>query len=100
MIRWKTTRSLHTNFGSGICQAAGGICLRRRIVEGWRGGTHLLSVVDLPDDGLPTRPIRGSRGIGVQAKRYEIVLAGNYATEAQMRRSATVTFNDGFRAYR
>ena len=23
----------------------------------------LLSVVDLPDDGLPTRPIRGSRGM-------------------------------------
>lgn len=27
------------------------------------GGAHLLSVVDLPDEGLPTRPIRGSRGI-------------------------------------
>jgi hypothetical protein len=25
--------------------------------------SHLLSVVLLPDDGLPTRPIRGSRGI-------------------------------------
>lgn len=24
---------------------------------------RLFSVVDLPDDGLPTRPIRGSRGI-------------------------------------
>jgi hypothetical protein len=24
---------------------------------------HLFSVVDLPDEGLPTRPIRGSRGI-------------------------------------
>jgi hypothetical protein len=24
---------------------------------------YLLSVVDFPDDGLPTRPIKGSRGI-------------------------------------
>jgi hypothetical protein len=24
---------------------------------------HLLRVVDFPDDGLPTRPIRGSRGM-------------------------------------
>ena len=28
-----------------------------------RGRLHLLSVVDLPDEGLPTRPIKGSRGI-------------------------------------
>jgi hypothetical protein len=26
---------------------------------------HLLSVVDLPDEGLPTRPMSGSRGIAV-----------------------------------
>jgi hypothetical protein len=25
--------------------------------------TDLLSVVDLPEDGLPTRPINGSRGM-------------------------------------
>ena len=25
--------------------------------------TYLLRVVDLPDEGLPTRPMRGSRGI-------------------------------------
>lgn len=24
---------------------------------------YLLRVVDLPDDGLPTKPMRGSRGI-------------------------------------
>lgn len=24
---------------------------------------YLFSVVDLPDDGLPTKPIRGSRGM-------------------------------------
>jgi hypothetical protein len=26
-------------------------------------GGYLFKVVDLPDDGLPTRPMRGSRGI-------------------------------------
>lgn len=31
--------------------------------EGWRGIAHLFRVVDLPDEGLPTRPMRGSRGI-------------------------------------
>ena len=25
--------------------------------------TYLFKVVDLPDDGLPTKPMRGSRGI-------------------------------------
>lgn len=28
-----------------------------------RNNTHLLSVVLLPDEGLPTRAIKGSRGI-------------------------------------
>jgi hypothetical protein len=31
-----------------------------------RGIAHLLSVVLLPEDGLPTRPIKGSRGIAKQ----------------------------------
>lgn len=29
----------------------------------WKSSPYLLSVVDLPDEGLPTRPISGSRGI-------------------------------------
>lgn len=29
----------------------------------WCIKTHLFSVVDFPEEGLPTRPINGSRGI-------------------------------------
>jgi len=29
----------------------------------WRLETYLFNVVDLPEEGLPTRPIRGSRGM-------------------------------------
>ena len=32
-------------------------------LEGWRGNAHLLRVVDFPEEGLPTSPINGSRGI-------------------------------------
>jgi hypothetical protein len=33
---------------------------------------NLLSVVDLPEEGLPTRPIRGSRGMfGGRQKEYQ-----------------------------
>lgn len=54
-----------TNFRRGICQAAKRYCLDHHLNLGirWRGNAHLLSVVDLPDEGLPTRPMRGSRGI-------------------------------------
>jgi hypothetical protein len=32
--------------------------------QAWvRGNAHLLSVVLLPEEGLPTSPIKGSRGI-------------------------------------
>lgn len=33
---------------------------------------HLLSVVDLPDDGLPTRPINGSRGMAARLQEREL----------------------------
>ena len=56
-------RFLRTDFGGGIRQAAmyslRCVLMRRKR----RGRAHLLSVVDFPDEGLPTRPIRGSRGI-------------------------------------
>jgi hypothetical protein len=36
------------------------------------GVANLLSVVDLPEDGLPTRPMRGSRGMfGGRQKEYQ-----------------------------
>lgn len=31
--------------------------------NGWMPGAHLFSIVDFPDEGLPTRPMSGSRGI-------------------------------------
>ena len=38
--------------------------LQYRVVEeGKIDLAHLFNVVDLPEDGLPTRPINGSRGI-------------------------------------
>ena len=48
----------------------------RTIVER-RGRAHLLSVVDFPDDGFPTRPMRGSRGI----LRYELGFNEDYQIE-------------------
>jgi hypothetical protein len=30
---------------------------------------HLLSVVDFPDEGLPTKPIKGSRGMVVEVSQ-------------------------------
>jgi len=35
----------------------------------WRTAQYLFSVVDLPDDGLPTNPMSGSRGIAC----YEVM---------------------------
>lgn len=47
-----------------------GYILERPMEEGtWRGITHLFRVVDLPDEGLPTRPMSGSRGIADVCKR-------------------------------
>ena len=53
--------------------------------EGWRGIAHLFRVVDLPDEGLPTRPMRGSRGIvgqrrqkdrlGIKQGQYRVMVA-------------------------
>lgn len=42
--------------------------LERSAKEGWRGIAHLFSVVDLPEEGLPTRPISGSRGMSNKRK--------------------------------
>lgn len=56
-----------TNFRARIRQAmkrAGELASDRRAVC----IAYLFSVVDLPDDGFPTKPMRGSRGIAVQKK--------------------------------
>jgi hypothetical protein len=41
------------------------VCMSQKehLKEGWRGNAHLLRVVDFPEEGLPTSPINGSRGI-------------------------------------
>src|SRR2546423_10045736 len=49
-----------TDFGTCIGQAV--VKVRFRVILG-DYGLYLLRVVDLPDDGLPTSPMRGSRGI-------------------------------------
>jgi len=52
-----------TYFGGGVGQAVEDLDCRD---ISWFGATfdgYLFNVVDLPDDGLPTRPMRGSRGI-------------------------------------
>jgi hypothetical protein len=61
---------VRTDFGGSICQTAMEHISERftKEEEGWRGTAHLFRVVDLPDDGLPTRPISGSRGIFNQSK--------------------------------
>jgi hypothetical protein len=53
-------------------------------VSARRGNAHLLRVVLLPEEGFPTRPIRGSRGIfgnvnakgaaGYHKKEMEVVV--------------------------
>lgn len=49
-----------TDFGTRICKAVAHVSWRVRLEKRkW----YLFNVVDLPDDGLPTKPMRGSRGI-------------------------------------
>ena len=49
-----------TDFRTRICQAVAMVSFHAKPRELKK---YLLRVVDLPDDGLPTNPIRGSRGI-------------------------------------
>lgn len=52
-----------TDFRTCICQAVWSfVSLGGFLVEDLIAA-HLFSVVDLPDDGFPTKPMRGSRGI-------------------------------------
>jgi hypothetical protein len=50
---------------------------------------HLLRVVDLPDEGLPTRPMRGSRGI-VEAMKGIDKIMGKEKGRCEARCGATV----------
>jgi len=54
-----------TDFGAGICQTVwmcetGADTMDDEITEVW---PHLFNVVDFPELGFPTSPIRGSRGM-------------------------------------
>ena len=60
-----------TDFGTCIGQAVVKVRLRA-ILGDYR--LYLLRVVDLPDDGLPTSPMRGSRGI---ARSSRVIPAQN-----------------------
>jgi hypothetical protein len=50
-----------TDFGTCVCQAVEIVSFGAKTFE--TRECYLLRVVDLPDDGLPTSPMSGSRGI-------------------------------------
>jgi hypothetical protein len=54
---------VRTDFGGSICQAAMVYILESARGRGGGACAHLFRVVDLPDEGLPTRPMSGSRGM-------------------------------------
>ena len=56
--------SRHADFGTSIRQTVGdGNWVSAGCWRALKHSAYLLSVVDLPDDGLPTSPINGSRGM-------------------------------------
>jgi hypothetical protein len=66
-----------------------------RLVKRRRGKTHLLSVVDFPDEGLPTRPMRGSRGIMgyVESVRQQEQMVAQVEYSGAQRDHPTLTLN-------
>lgn len=51
------------DFRAGICEARVGKSSQTKFMKMVLRDEHLFSVVDLPDDGLPTKPMSGSRGM-------------------------------------
>jgi hypothetical protein len=45
-----------------------------RVDCAWRSCANLFSIVDLPDEGLPTRPINGSRPISCAVRVSSLML--------------------------
>jgi len=64
-------RLLRTDFGGGISETAK-TCILEKPLNVVEGHAHLLSVVLLPDEGLPTRAMRGSRGMARKERQKEI----------------------------
>jgi hypothetical protein len=51
------------DFGAGICKARFGKSGQTKFMKVELRYEHLFSVVDLPDEGFPTKPMSGSRGM-------------------------------------
>lgn len=63
------------DFGAGVCKATFEEKTSGYNFDGDLQSTYLFKVVDLPDDGLPTRPISGSRGI-VRSGTHSVLQIG------------------------
>lgn len=86
LLNWRL-RGL-ADFGSCICQAEE---TETKLVLGfsftWILCVHLFNVVDLPDEGLPTKPMRGSRGMIDHLHQGEIDRVGTLSYELLIRQA-------------
>ena len=51
------------DFGAGVCKTNLNTSGQKKVRRRTESRHYLFRVVDLPDDGFPTRPMSGSRGI-------------------------------------